>query len=832
MAVELQTWNLIYAEELYAYLHRRWRLRLWQLVGYAPQPADLLDRAERALSDKAPDTRARYQSEAWRRAVGRLRARGEPLAPEVLDAVWNKGQEFAAAAGALGAAETASLIRELVDLDVGPASFIGARSDARQGAQWPSQVERQSRVPGLEVSQKVFLEGPHQLDDFARDVAEGSGDEAVALLSGVRGSGKSTALNRVEWYCNNWLAGHHRPLLIRFDLGTAFKSQQFVVDLAAEVCREVQEHCKRPPLGCPFFFHRIRFFFGQIGRWCASNLRWSAVVGILAVIFLMIDLLRAEATASLESISTVLRSAGAGVAILVLIAMAVVVVGMFHHLAHWSSRRRPDPDAVPRQSYFKIFALLAIVPLGIMLALRYMPWTVMRPGGSIVIDDRLKTAAMRLGATTAPAEPGNDNVSRLVAAVAAGHDEVDFAKKPTTAPATESRFLAAVDPADARKRVPEDLVTVRQAAKNADAKQIDPLAVLALGGVSIVCIGLAQFLLPKWWWTYGRCQSLADAIRGRDGQSAPTDLPFGSHVTALARILLPQPAGLPDLRSMDSPFQHQQIKELLRRCAADFGRVVILIDDVDVLPSSEFHELFRLLRPMSKVTGVRCVVCVPLYFYYAIKAESLGDIHSTAQRCLVMGDPDLYSGPAEKFSLRQGLTAHEFAKKLRAVLATRLRLKVSGGAHAAKGAAVIDHLTERWGAAPADWARVKAYLNRVGASRRELIRETARLVDNPRGRPFDDKHRSTVSGWGNAFERRKTEYHRNEQSLVADVVARVAHVKATLEAQQLTRRANHPDTPPAPVPAPPACALSTCALSRLLPPQPDPEEPEKGESLG
>ncbi len=145
------------------------------------------------------------------------------------------------------------------------------------------------------LQQNVFLNYPkdcrigHQLDDFSVGIAEDSNWNGVTCIAGVRGSGKSTVLNRIEWYCRNWYKGERRPLLVRFDIGMAFEYERFSRDLVDQLCREARTYCRERPFGLRFLgIYEGVIAFGKFARWCQTNLVWALM--ILVILFALIGI--------------------------------------------------------------------------------------------------------------------------------------------------------------------------------------------------------------------------------------------------------------------------------------------------------------------------------------------------------------------------------------------------------------------------------------------------------------------------------------------------------------------------------------------------------------
>lgn len=153
-----------------------------------------------------------------------------------------------------------------------------------------------------------------------------------------------------------------------------------------------------------------------------------------------------------------------------------------------------------------------------------------------------------------------------------------------------------------------------------------------------VAVCAAMFLLPGWWWTYAYCQSLGGALRAKAETGGGMDIPYLSGFSKLIGTLLPKLPDGGDVRDMDTPFAVEKLKDLLRRCVADFERVVILIDDVDVTPDKQYPQLMQLLRPLNKIPGVCCIIAAPTEFYENYRDFPANDYHSTLQDCLLVGD--------------------------------------------------------------------------------------------------------------------------------------------------------------------------------------------------
>ena len=212
------------------------------------------------------------------------------------------------------------------------------------------------------------------------------------------------------------------------------------------------------------------------------------------------------------------------------------------------------------------------------------------------------------------------------------------------------------------------------------------------------------------------------------------------------------------------PFLQNEMQAILERCVQTFRRVVILVDDVDVLPSRQFHELFRVLRPATKVPGVAALVCVPRFFFELVKSPSLGDLHSTVRRCEVVGLSDLFEGADKEFAFRADPDRASLLARVTELLLSRVRLPIDGPPGPLAGTYLFSRIMGHWERAVADpdkWTTIKDRMAKHGPSRREILRVTESLA---RGEPLSvvDRDASHL----------KTNYDDVEQSLDCDVELR------------------------------------------------------------
>ena len=779
--------------------------------------------AERGMNDERnPETRFEDAMAAWRNAVVSIRdtyrRTGSKLTPDDLECVWSQldklGKRFAGEDWLSKKMRIEEHVARLLllDLNLGPVSFRGPRELHGVGRECHSELER--KPPGLSIQQNIFLTGKgkrtedNTLDHVARQIAEEDGCGGVYLLAGVRGSGKSTALNRIEWFCHHWLQGKPHPLVLRFDLGVQFDRDRFLINLMTELCRRVIEHCKQAPLASPVPLRHIWHFLGHLGRWCEANSRWAILLSFLIASFLTVEFLQQPSSTTAPQLTT------------------------FANLKFWSEELKTNAGVAPTTALTNLASIpgqtnLAPVPG----QTNFAPITELT--NFLARADSLRRINLRqLYELHNLAEfsrlSGLSNIAVLVTNTPnpsyvplAGPELASlsrFSSLTNLAPLVQHPFERWVN---AQPHAATALVMllgvmvlglaysiariVRARSKRAlERRTRDWILGLLLAGVAmaafviisgirwpnlsawplqlwitlVLSLSACQFLLPLWWEHYVRCRSRLDVFRRRDDSKNP-ELPYVSQFTSAVSVLLPKTTPEEDFREMDTPFLQQAVKDLLRETSHALERVVILIDDVDVLPSDAFHSLLRLLRPLSKVPDLRCVVCVPIFMYDALSASKMGDLHSTVREVHVLGDPELFEGPKKNFAPSDGMKNKDVLREsLVSLLRSRIILPIdwSRGANppTAGEPEFLKDLIERW--TPNDekhWGRVQRQLEQNGASRREIIRETDQLLRGATHWPFEDYDSHEEARRKDRLEDSKTDYHLGEVSLVCDPEQRV-----------------------------------------------------------
>ncbi len=723
----------------------------------------------------------RQFNEASLKLIAELESSGEALTKEALNdwvKLWIKLKG--------GASDDQGIAREFFAFNAGPMDF-GRRFRQPDEilpltpGQPPKDVLRAQPVQKVFLAPDSWRDSPNPFERFAQDFALNQKFEGVHLLAGVRGSGKSTLLNRVAWHCRAFDqdGSNPPPLLTRIDIGTSFDERKFTIDLASQICQDAKRRLKQPPY-CGGPLRRAAVMLtGHLGRWCSSNLRWSSVAIVLLGLFVLVEIIH----------DLRLRQAKKELPELVNNAIDITVdkgppkddlkkIEEYLQAAdRLTGNHKKPPDEFSSQARVVFFVLSSMLFLGLLYNLS---------------EVRRKSKAPSRG-------DGGLRVSCLMNSCIALCIGTIFAMAVSEAFLGAPPWMDWLDPRNSSLRL-----------------------ITGVAAIVVLVLALGMFLLPNWIGAYFSCQRLFLALRARQDESAP-DLPYISNITTLIRAMVPHGDDNEPMDELSVPMLQNQMKKLLMTCVSAFGRVVILIDDVDVLPSEKFHELMRIVRPATKVPGVCCLISVPEYFYYEFYCARLGDLHSTVQEVYFLGDPILFRGHSERFESRtemrkngkdaDQLTKGEFLQLLAKMLAGRFRLELNSSLALDKPLTslnsvpkVFEYLLAPWekliSSEPSSWqTRVGKFLSQVGQSRREWFREMDRTTRRfyygaadkeggfrtytPLGFLDDDGSRA----WDRRANERKARYGRDESALVARKTAPKPHPSTI--AVEIKKRPEH-----------------------------------------
>ena len=586
------------------------------------------------------------------------------------------------------------------------------------------------RVPtGINAHQEVFLEEPPyrdvdtailaplgQLDKFARNFADAPGNDGVHCVAGVRGSGKTSFLNRISWYCEKWSAMEGRPLRISFDLGTGFNEEPFLKRVIADVCLE-----SKRALGCQvavvdyLTLWAVRAV-GRLGHFCRANIPWAMVVAVVFTI-----LIGSASTAPSDSASAAPSDSASAAPKNGGNASDACTSGGLKWLDVMGVRRGDGDSCSYAVPFLGTWSVMDIQLLYLILI------------GTVVVG-----------------------LAYSLRGVLRNLWETGYRK-------IEGRGAMAARSAMIAVLVVALIVDIYLGLFSREQGILLPY------GIGMVLVTLAVVLLPRWWESYMYFERTLMRLRTeRRGFAAewPLLASQGGIGWIVAR-LLPTAEESTQIDKVSEPFLEELAKNVLNECAACFPRTVILIDDVDAVPSSQFSELLRQVRPLGKVPGVRCLMAIPMELHMDFRNQQLGDLHSTIRSSCVVGNPELLPGwPQDPDTITNDSEA--LRKFLGNLVISRIRPKFSGsGRDADDGSphgpdeyrhlSAVNYILEPWinegGSGKPDNA--VRLIGRFGHSRRELIRMLeATLEASWRGRGALDVNLllSSCGGGGHATE--------------------------------------------------------------------------------
>ncbi|MBI3818031.1 MAG: hypothetical protein HY286_05010 [Planctomycetes bacterium] len=646
--------------------------------------------------------------------IGELQTQGTEISRAALDQWW-KQLILKLGAGNIGTKANAAEL--FLDLGTGPAGFSQSTQDTNAIIS-RRESANSSDIPGLRVDQRVFLfpnefTNEHDaLDRVSKQFVEDPAVDGVHLLAGVRGSGKSTFLNRVAYWAKTYVPTKRNtaPLLVRVDLGSTFEERKFTIDLASQICQDAKLRLLKAPYCNNTWTRWAATSIGHFGRWCSVNIGWAIGAILVSIVFsgaLAIDEIMGKAApaSSKEVPSSPLSNLPTSKGILFVLGCVLFIGFAYsawssHANTRWMKRFGNKQNLLAAMFFFVIPLLCCFVTL----ELSHVIFPYVKPASAAAVGNAVSNA-----------------------------NDLDV--------------------------------------------KIDSAIHFALFSLSLVAGVVISFIfLPSWWNDYITYRKLFLTLRARQDETSP-DLPYFTSLTTLVRAVLPHGNDSDRIEDLSVPFLQDQLKDILKKCVKTFGHVVILLDDVDVLSSDKFPEFFRIIRPISKVTGVRCLVSVPAYFYFQFNSHVISDLHSTVRNVYFLGNPDIFHG-AEEFFVSKKLTAAVWTEFISKLLESRLRVRVVP--------AIAGDPVPRPGPigfTMAPWREllkdpkflnntIPDFLNSVGQSRRELIREIERTLRETADSgtrtgysPMLSTQEASRSKSSDVANNKKTEYFRVEKAL-------------------------------------------------------------------
>jgi hypothetical protein len=640
--------------------------------------------------------------------VGTRMRNGGHLEPAVLDFVWRQIESLE------GTARTDfrfRFAREVLDLQPAPPSagipdpvFVPSSAFANDDPE-----PRLGRTKMFAGTSEMVESGT--LRDFARQVREEEGFGGIYGLAGPRGCGKSTILHYISLFCYRFTEQRNCPLVVRWNVGTDFEAQRFLQGAVGDICTQVEHQCSRPPFAFvrnkprrkkphdgrrrvslrverPKLWVQAALAIGRFIQFCDVNIAWNLAVALLAL-FLAILLSPIPDVVIWRSAATPTATAGggavnyemalspkvfyAGVAFVVFLGMAFL--GWIHRRMLVTGRpprragRPADWEFNPRMRLWaKRIVLTACCCLAAVLMIA-VPF--------VYLAQKQLRVGIRQSPAAFPAKMEELTVVPVpVAASIATHafdtTTVDLLPLQNwlTGPVTE--LIIASNPGGLTDRfnapfylqILDSVVLVTFAFGTMGLVMWAVNAIVRLLAKSDSC----WICPPHWWPLYAECAALKTAPAPNSVDAKVEGVPG---LGTLLQPFLPKSITNSDMATLDTPFLQDRFRLLLADCQRVFGRVIILIDDIDTLPFERFAEFFRVIRPIARIPEVVCLVCVPTYFAEAARRLTLGDLHSTFRQVLFVKDPEIPKD-GEIQAMDSGTLRQFLRKPLRRVLEAHL----------------------------------------------------------------------------------------------------------------------------------------------------------------
>lgn len=582
----------------------------------------------------------------------------------------------------------------LFDFDTGPQRKVppdGRKRFIEDGDRHASKVRSELLLPPF--FDDIFLEEPrvyststeelHGFDYFASAIVDEEQNDGIYGLAGVRGSGKSTALNLLEQYCYYPIKDKNPSLVVKFDLGVEFDPEQFSKDLVKEVARAAREQVAKTAISkdtkTGYQSSPGEEAWGTVSDWSGlvvrSMARFAHVTSVnLAWLFT------------------------AFMVLLILI----------------SQGREVQVGASGKQSH-------TLIPLEESLefcsgedceraATTPLPTEVNRHSQSVT-GVILKEAGTATGESSGGA-PITSVTEHLIAAIERHLRSISESREPDysvlTIQSSETRQIEYHLPILGKVYLPHvafllivlgalflvgiayrtrvllnftDKVRMKAGTTIINAILV-VLGVAALTGwlysgasflfwAFVVSTAVAVISIPRWWDTYLELTQFESSQTA--GNAPPFEL-FGVIGNFLAAFL-PRSDNREAVDKTSLPFVQENIKRVFNLCQC-FNNIVVLIDDIDALPQEKHAQLLRIIRPLSKVSKVRCVLSVPIYYYHFMYGDKLTDLNSTLREVLVLGDSDIFRVNGAEMRIELAKThSQERDRYLASILLSRYKLR-------------------------------------------------------------------------------------------------------------------------------------------------------------
>ncbi len=507
-------------------------------------------------------------------------------------------------------------------------------------------------------------------------VLDPDGPRGVYLLCGVRGSGKSRFVQDLEGpdlrAAEVFASEPYWPLVCGLSISSGMHT---VGDVLCDLLRALASRADRryrEAMGVMGLWMRPLLALNSgvlhLGHYAHRNLGWhSALLGLLLAVLILVGFFTAPTQAyaayeTLPALMLVPHRLPQDLNVLFLMIASAIALGLL--LIGLCYRLRASEMVPWRWAYWEQFSVLAVI---VLLCLRLA-------GLAIKPDSNSNGSASEPGMSAVAVQWGVLVVGLLTIAI------VDFVlwrwvKAVSTAfnekSGTASSFAPGLPGRGSRFArldwfVPELLGAMLGIAA--------VLALVALSGQTLFVLTWGWFptdgpwvgfayvaalfgilaawllLLPTARYQLANLRQLTTQIVDRTTAAAapaPTaPFPLGEYVKAL----LPR-YGDHELSNEAEARAQQGLQKVMRTLQRLFGRIVVWIDDVDILPSDKYSTVLRALRPLTKAgNGVVAIVAAPMSFYHAFKLKAPNDVHSSVRDAIVLAPKALFVSAAQAFA--------------------------------------------------------------------------------------------------------------------------------------------------------------------------------------
>ncbi|MBX3362175.1 MAG: hypothetical protein KF912_00520 [Phycisphaeraceae bacterium] len=566
-------------------------------------------------------------------------------------------------------------------------------------------------------------------DRFAARIVSDPDADGVHLLTGARGSGKTTVLNSIEWFARNPIKRCGRPLFLRIDVGSDFHPTRFTLGLVKEIGRATQQRFADENRLNRLLWG-MKHLFGTLGDWCRANVMFLLFAMPLIIVLVGVGVLHQK---------NIGKYAEHMVSLIVAI---LIIAGAYWLGVKWRDRcRRSLGRDVARR---RVRGRGLIIPVLFTMILMCLAVSTRQDPSQ---QGKTSNATSKNGTPSgdASADKGSDTTGKKA-------DGVDNKRVAWVAliGTRLTKHPEGADPDAAKQNNAGSNTPTQTSPSSRNSENLHYVISFLSEWADVVVLSLALLCAiapPVWWNDYLKLLALKrHSVDHYTAFSKSVLSSFGGAGAAVGDAitsLLPNADDPRRAEEADLSFLSDFMKETLIRAVNVFGSVVIVLDDTDIAPipgrrngarptdppsGDMLKELLQVIRPMSKVKGVRCVVVALDHRYPGlVEDKSMADFHSTCREMYLLGVSDDLNDKEQIVKLI-GLTLD---------LRSRGR-KPKHESHARK---MLLAPWEQWMRNSNQVAEFGKFNKDSSGSRRELLREILRVAYANRFDPMWEKTR-------------------------------------------------------------------------------------------